>query len=93
MFGQNSTKITCYCSAKRIKCKCRSLSILEEYMNYLITAEIAEKWGISCRRVVALCEKGRIPGAIQKGKIWLIPDDAEKPIDGRQVRYSNQKNG
>lgn len=55
-------------------------------MEYLTTAEAAEKWGITRRRVVVLCTEGRIVGAIQKGKIWLIPGDAEKPIDGRQLR-------
>lgn len=57
-------------------------------MNFLTTAEAAEKWGITRRRVVVLCTDGRIEGAIQKGKIWLIPDNAQKPFDGRQSRYS-----
>lgn len=59
-------------------------------MNYLTTAEAAEKWNISRRRVNVLCDQGRIEGAIQKGKIWLIPDSTEKPIDGRKVRYWGQ---
>lgn len=57
-------------------------------MNYMTTAEIAEVWGISTRRVVVLCAEGRIEGAIQKGKMWLIPENAAKPIDGRQIRYA-----
>lgn len=59
-------------------------------MEYLTTAEIAEKWNVSRRRVTVLCGEGRIEGVIQKGDIWLIPDDATKPIDGRRVRYSGQ---
>ncbi len=55
-------------------------------MELLTTAEIAEKWGISRRRVTVLCEEGRIKGASQKGKIWLIPQKAKKPEDGRKVR-------
>ena len=39
-------------------------------MDFLTTAEAAEKWGISRRRVVVLCSEGRVEGAIQKGKIW-----------------------
>ncbi len=31
-------------------------------MNYLTTAEAAEKWGISRRRVNVLCNEGRIIG-------------------------------
>lgn len=57
-------------------------------MEYLTTAEVAEKWKISRRRVTVLCEEGRIHGVIHKGNMWLIPENAEKPIDGRTVRYS-----
>lgn len=53
-------------------------------MEYLTTAEIAEKWTVSRRRVTVLCEEGRIDGAIQKGKIWLIPETASKPVDARR---------
>ena len=53
-------------------------------MEYLTTSEAAEKWNISRRRVTVLCEEGRIDGVIQKGKIWLIPEAAEKPEDGRR---------
>lgn len=60
-------------------------------MEYLTTAEAAEKWNISRRRVNVLCEEGRIEGAIRKGKFWLMPDEAKKPVDGRTVRYLGQK--
>ena len=56
-------------------------------MEYLTTSEAAEKWNISRRRVTVYCDEGRIDGAIRKGVMWLIPADAEKPIDGRKVRY------
>lgn len=59
-------------------------------MDYLTTSEAAEKWNISRRRVNVLCDKGRIEGAIQKGKIWLIPSETKKPVDGRTVRYLGQ---
>ena len=29
------------------------------------------------------CAAGRIPGAVKMAGIWLIPKNAEKPIDGR----------
>jgi hypothetical protein len=29
------------------------------------------------------CESGRISGAEKKGNLWLIPANAEKPLDGR----------
>ena len=56
-------------------------------MEYLTTSEAAKKWNITRRRVNVLCDEGRIEGAIQKGKIWLIPEDAKKPEDGRTLRY------
>lgn len=52
-------------------------------MEYLTTVEMAEKWNITSRRIGVLCSEGRIDGAIKKGKTWLIPADAEKPIDAR----------
>jgi DNA adenine methylase len=59
-------------------------------MDYLTTSEAAEKWNISRRRVTVLCSTGRIPGALQKGGVWLIPKKAKKPEDGRKVRYIGQ---
>lgn len=52
-------------------------------MDYLTTAEIAIKWGISARRVAVLCVQGRVDGAIKKGKTWLIPSKVIKPKDAR----------
>ena len=60
-------------------------------MDYMTTSEAAEKWNISRRRVTVLCSTGRIPGALQKGGVWLIPQKAKKPEDGRKVRYIGQK--
>lgn len=42
-------------------------------------------WGISPRRIAILCSEGRIAGAMKKGKTWLIPNDAPKPVDGRKT--------
>ena len=52
-------------------------------MEYLTTVEMSEKWNITSRRIGVLCSEGRSEGAIKKGKTWLIPADAVKPIDGR----------
>ena len=46
--------------------------------------EAAKKWGISERRVQKLCEENRIPGVAKFSRMWLIPKDAEKPVDGRR---------
>ena len=53
-------------------------------MEYMSCAEAAAKWGISERRVQTLCEDDRIPGTVKFSRVWLIPKDAEKPIDGRK---------
>ncbi len=45
--------------------------------------EAAEKWGVTPRRVNYYCAAGRIPGAVKMAGVWLIPKNAEKPIDGR----------
>ena len=52
-------------------------------MKYLSTFEVAEKWGISPRRVGILCNNDRIPGAQRAGSRWIIPEDADKPTDAR----------
>ena len=51
--------------------------------NYLTVEQAAEKWGISKRRVQKLCAEGRVPFAQRFGKSWVIPEEAPKPIDGR----------
>ena len=56
-------------------------------MEYKSVAQMAEQWGISDRRVRILCQQGKIDGLIRKGRAWLIPADADKPIDGRTTRY------
>ena len=50
---------------------------------FLTVKEVAEKWGISDRRVRILCSEGKIPGAYQEGRGWKIPVDAKKPADSR----------
>lgn len=57
----------------------------ENRMPYISAKEAAEKWGISRRRVQLLCGQGRIDGAFQIGRVWVIPQNAEKPKDARIV--------
>ena len=52
-------------------------------MDYMTLKEAAEKWGVTPRRVIYYCAAGRIPGAVKMAGVWLIPKNAEKPIDGR----------
>ena len=53
-------------------------------MEYMSAPEAAKKWGISERRVQLLCSQGRVPGVSKLGYMWLIPQNAEKPIDKRR---------
>lgn len=53
-------------------------------MNYITTKEAAQKWSISDKRVLQYCNAGRIKGAVKMGNTWLIPKDAEKPLDTRK---------
>ena len=52
-------------------------------MEYIKVSQAAEKWGISSRRVRILCAEGKVDGVIRKGKLYMIPENAEKPKDGR----------
>lgn len=61
---------------------------------YTTIRVIAEKWGITPRRVQMLCNKGKIHGAVKFGRDWAVPRDAEKPEDGRVItgEYKNWRN-
>lgn len=55
-------------------------------MEYLTSAEWAEKWSISQRRFAIYCKEGRIEGAALKGRMWMIPETAQKPEDSRKEK-------
>lgn len=59
--------------------------------SFMSAKEAAEKWNISQRRVAILCSEARINGSMMVGNMWIIPSNAEKPIDKRTVRYEKQK--
>ena len=50
-------------------------------------AEIAKKWNVSERSVRNYCAAGRVPGAELIGKVWMIPEDAEKPARARKKAF------
>ena len=52
-------------------------------MDYMTLKEAAKKWGVTPRRVNYYCAAGRISGAVKMAGVWLLPKNAEKPIDGR----------
>jgi len=58
-------------------------------MDYITIPEAAKMWGITPRAIRYHITAGRIDGAEQKGKMWLIPASSPKPKD---LRFrANQK--
>ena len=60
-------------------------------LDWITPSQASEKWGITERQVQSLCAQGKIPGAIRLSKIWLIPKDKPKPMDGRTKEAKIQK--
>lgn len=57
-------------------------------MGVMSAKDAADKWGISQRRVAVLCSEKRIKNAKMLGNMWIIPENAQKPIDARKTRYN-----
>ncbi|MGM9643925.1 MAG: galactokinase family protein [Eubacteriales bacterium] len=57
-------------------------------MQYIDVKTAALNWNVRERRVTALCRGGRIAGAKKNGKNWLIPGEAEMPLDGRTKAHA-----
>lgn len=56
---------------------------------YMTVQEAAKQWDISERQVQKLCKAKRIEGVVHLSRVWLIPKDAQKPVDAR--RKENKK--
>ncbi len=63
-------------------------------MDILTIKEASLLWGITVRRITALCNEGRIVGAKKIAGVWLLPKDAEKPKDARikSGKYTDWRN-
>lgn len=59
--------------------------------NMLRTKEAALRWGITPRAVTTLCKEGKIKNARKEKGVWMIPADAERPIDHRFKSNSSNK--
>lgn len=44
--------------------------------------KMAAKWDVAYESVTRLCAVGAIPGVEHIGRRWLIPEDAENPLEG-----------
>ncbi len=61
-------------------------------MAYINISTAAEKWGVTARRVQEMCKNGTIKGATRFGRAWMIPENTEKPIDGRKKESRSAQN-
>lgn len=52
-------------------------------MEWMTVQDAAKLWRISERRIQALCEMQKIKGVAKLGRVWVIPKNTEKPVDGR----------
>ena len=48
--------------------------------------ELADRWGVTTRRINQLCSQGLFPGAYKEGKFWMIPSDAQRPAVLREKK-------
>ena len=54
-------------------------------MEFITTKEAAEKWEMSEQAVRRFCRNGKIPGAIQDGATWLVPEKARRPRKSENI--------
>lgn len=53
-------------------------------MNNMMTInEAADRWNISNTRIAKLCRENRIDGAHKENGVWMIPENVQRPADGR----------
>ena len=55
---------------------------------YITVRDVADKWNMSVRNIQNLCAAGKLDGAVKFGNAWAIPEDSEKPQDGRIISGS-----
>jgi hypothetical protein len=60
-------------------------------LDWITPLQASEQWDITERQVQAMCKKGKIPGVIRLSKVWLIPKDAPRPLDGRTKAAKQDK--
>jgi hypothetical protein len=61
------------------------------FSDYITIKEAAELWGVTTRAITYHVVAGRIPRAIKKGGIWLVPMSASKPEDLRKYNRRRPK--
>lgn len=57
---------------------------------YMTAQEAAEKWGVTPRQVQILCKENRIAGASRMSRIWIIPENTNKPTNSKTAYRRNK---
>ncbi len=52
-------------------------------MDYISVSEAAARWDVNPRVVQRYCASGKIAGVKKYGRAWMIPAEAQKPLDNR----------
>lgn len=60
-------------------------------LDYIFVKETSEKRGMSERLVQKLCVGNRIECIVRFGYTWMIPQEAEKPVDQRRIRKKDKR--
>lgn len=58
---------------------------------YMTAQEAAEKWGVTPRQVQILCKENKIAGALRVSRIWIIPENANKPTNNKKTACRRNK--
>lgn len=59
---------------------------------YITVQEAAVKWRVTDRQVQFWCKAGKIPGATMLSRIWIIPENAERPSGKKEQASVTGKN-
>lgn len=58
---------------------------------YITVQETVKKWGVTPRQVQILCKESRVEGASRMSRIWVIPENAEKPTADKRTPSGRAK--
>ena len=67
--------------------------MLDDFDEILTSKEAAEILGMAQGYVAELCASGKLPGAVKKGKTWLIPKSSVLAYKIAHPKNKNGKNG
>lgn len=51
---------------------------------YMTVQEAAEKWRVTVRQVQLWCKANKIPDATMLSRIWIIPEQAVRPLSRKR---------